>query len=81
MKTQQTKIEAMKKLEAAGLSFTANVIMTGCSKPTTTMNAILKLISLGHNVRQAQFDCYTMVVDGEALSFSQIRERVKAGGQ
>lgn len=67
-----TKIQAMKELEKLGLSFTANVIMTGCSKPTYKMNKILKLIRNGHDVRHAQFETCAIVVDGNQISFYEL---------
>lgn len=67
-----TKIQAMKAMEANGLGFTANVIMNGCGKPTKKMSTILDLIADGADVRHAQFNCYTLLVDGNEISLGQL---------
>jgi hypothetical protein len=61
----RTKIQAMKALEKAGMSFTANVIMNGCGKPTTKMNTLLDLMAAGHDVRHAPHETCAVVIDGE----------------
>jgi hypothetical protein len=67
-----TKIQAMREMEKAGLSFTANVIMNGCGKPTKKMTTILALIAKGHEVRQAQFETCALVIDGNFTWFSAL---------
>ncbi len=73
-----TKIQAMKAMEAKGLSFTANVLMNGCSKPTAKMKTILKLIDMGHEVRHAPFETCAVVVDGVYVSFSRLGTELNA---
>lgn len=58
------KIELMKKLEANGLSFTANVILTGCGKPVTKMKTLSDLIDRGYEIRPAQFETTQVVITG-----------------
>ena len=67
-----TKIQAMRALEEKGLNFTANIIMNGCSSPTRKMNKILKLIEMGHDVRQAQVETCAMVIDGKFVWFGDL---------
>ena len=51
-------------LEAKGLSFTVNVITSGCSKPVTKMRTIVDLLNEGHDVRQSFYDTMSILVDG-----------------
>jgi hypothetical protein len=67
-----TKIQAMQALEKAGLSFTANVIMNGCDKPTLKMKTILNLIQAGHDVRHAPQETLAIIIDGEFTWISKL---------
>lgn len=67
-----TKIEAMRAMEKAGLSFTANVLMNGCSKPTAKICTILKLIEMGYAVSHAPFETCAVNVSGVYVSFGRL---------
>lgn len=73
-----TKIQAMRKMEEKGLSFTANVIMNGCGKPTKKMTTILALLDAGHDVRQAQFETCAVIIDGAFTWLGALDEMVVA---
>jgi hypothetical protein len=73
-----TKIQAMKELEKAGMSFTANVIMNGCGKPTKKMQTLVELIRAGHDVRHAQFDCYTVIINGADVTLGHLDSGAEA---
>ena len=55
-----------------GASFLANVIMNGCSKPTTKLHNLIKLLDKGIQVQCAQFDMFTITVDGERHPLSYL---------
>ena len=74
---KMTKIQAMIELEKQGLSFTANVIMNGCGKPTTKMVAILELINMGYDVSHAPYETCAIIVNGKFLWFSTLDNGAK----
>jgi len=62
--------EADQFLRPLGLGFTMNVIMVSCGKPKTKVKNLIKLVKDGHEVRHAQFQTYTIVVDNKAYDLS-----------
>ncbi len=74
----KTKIQAMRALEKSGLSFTANVIMNGCGKPTTKMNTLCDLLERGYEIRQAQFDTMTVVVSNVMITLGKLDQGAAA---
>lgn len=67
-----TKAALMNEMERSGLSFTANVIMNGCSKPVTKMKTVCELLRRGIDVRPVGFSCYSLLVDNHHISFSDL---------
>ena len=47
-----------------GVSFLANVIVNGCSKPTTKLRNLKRLLDAGHSVQMQQFAMFYLTIDG-----------------
>ena len=63
-----------KVLRSAGLGFTFNVIMTSCAKPKRKVKNLIRLLEEGKEVRHAQFDISTIVVDGVGHDLSWLND-------
>jgi len=53
--------------------FTANVILNGCSNPTKKLKGLYNLAK-ADRVRHAQFDTYSVVIDGRQVSISELEK-------
>lgn len=65
-KTLYMELQGMGK----DLGFIANVILCHCRKPKTKLRNLKKLLDAGYDVRSAQFDMFSIVVNSEVRSLS-----------
>ena len=72
-----TKAEAYREAQEYGLqaAHVANVIVCWHRRPFARLIGLLALLRAGHEVRTAQFDLDTLVIDGERAEWSAL-ERV-----
>lgn len=56
------------------IMFLANVIMSQQSNPGKKLKNLKKWLDEGHDVRTAQFDLFSIVVDGKQVSISRLAE-------
>lgn len=52
--------------------FVANVIMTACGKAGTKLANLYAILCTGVSVRTAQFDMWTLIIDGKAYGYGAL---------
>ena len=53
-------------------AFVANLIMTRHSASARKLKGLVRLLRSSHSVRTAQFDCDTLIVDGNVMAWSNL---------
>lgn len=77
-----TKNEMYRALSCSGdteLSYLANVIFTGHTQAGAKLKGVYALYKAGHEVRTAQFDMFTLLIDGHSTSWNTLVAYGKKG--
>jgi hypothetical protein len=75
---RMTKMEAYAEAERRGAGFVANVILNWHGRPFAKLIGLVALLRAGREVRTAQFDLGTLLIDGECADWSAL-ERAADG--
>ena len=71
---KMTKMEAYAEADRLGAGFVANVILNWHGRPFAKLIGLIALLRAGHEVRTAQFDLGTLVIDGERADWSALEK-------